>query len=196
MRVSSTGQQSSKIMAFQRTLRRCSRITNYDTFLSTRSKARRPSAIRALQPLLSEPGMISLGGGMPNPTTFPIQSIKVTLSNDNDDVEPSTFTLENQSLDDVLQYSGTRGTIPLLQHLNELQSNEHGNIQPKPFEICVTTGSQDALSKAFDLFTGKNHFFLFQCMYYTIPNTKCYIYFNQPMNFFFVFLFFTTNPNP
>ena len=180
-------------MAFQRTLLRCSRITNYDAFLSTRSKARRPSAIRALQPLLSEPGMISLGGGMPNPTTFPIQSIKVTLSNDNDDVEPSTFTLENQSLDDVLQYSGTRGTIPLLQHLNELQSNEHGNIQPKPFEICVTTGSQDALSKAFDLFTGKNHIFYFNLYIYHTKYQVLYI-FNQPMSYFFFISFFTTNP--
>ena len=28
-------------------------------------------------------------------------------------------------------------------------------VQPEPFEICVTTGSQDALTKAFDLFTGE-----------------------------------------
>jgi len=33
-------------------------ITDYDRFLSKRSKARKPSAIRALQPLIALPGMV------------------------------------------------------------------------------------------------------------------------------------------
>jgi len=33
-------------------------ITDYDKFLSNRSKARKPSAIRALQPLIALPGMV------------------------------------------------------------------------------------------------------------------------------------------
>jgi len=132
----------------RRSLPRFAKIINYDTFLSTRSRARMPSAIRSLQPLLAEPGMISLGGGMPNPTTFPIKSIQVELT------DGGKFELQGESLENVLQYSGTRGMNPLLDHLHSLQTKEHGFAQPEPFEICVTTGSQDALSKAFDLFTG------------------------------------------
>jgi len=33
-------------------------ITDYDKYLSRRSKARKPSAIRALQPLIALPGMV------------------------------------------------------------------------------------------------------------------------------------------
>ncbi len=46
---------------------------DYESFLTRRSKARKPSAIRALQPLLRIPGMISLGGGFPNPSSFPFE---------------------------------------------------------------------------------------------------------------------------
>jgi len=145
-----------------RTLPRLAKVTSYDAFLSQRSRARKPSAIRALQPLLAEPGMISLGGGMPNPSTFPFDSIRVTLSSsatttsstDSNTKSGNEFELKGQALEDILQYSGTRGINTLLPHLFDLQSSEHGRVQPKPFEICVTTGSQDALSKAFDLFTG------------------------------------------
>jgi hypothetical protein len=52
---------------------------NYEALFTKRSAARKPSAIRALQPLISLPGMISLGGGMPNPSTFPFASIDVKL---------------------------------------------------------------------------------------------------------------------
>lgn len=52
---------------------------DYESYLTARSLGRKPSPIRALQPLLSIPGMISLGGGMPNPATFPFASVDVTL---------------------------------------------------------------------------------------------------------------------
>ena len=119
---------------------------DYDTYLSARSRARRPSAIRALQPLLAEPGMISLGGGMPNKATFPFTSLKVST-------DSGEFELTGGDLEAVLQYSGTRGLGSLLPHLQNIQEVEHGASTPEPYEICVSTGSQDALSKAFDLFT-------------------------------------------
>ncbi len=148
-------------------------VPDYDAYLSERSRARQPSAIRALQPLLSEPGMISLGGGMPNPETFPFDEISVEIRGnssdrggadeseilDHDSASASgpglgSFTLRGSTLDAVLQYSNTRGLPGLVSHLSALQRREHGSAQPEPFEICVTTGSQDALTKAFDLFTG------------------------------------------
>jgi kynurenine/2-aminoadipate aminotransferase len=123
------------------------RPVDYESYLSARSKARRPSAIRALQPLLAEPGMISLGGGMPNKATFPFESISVGLKGG------GTFELDGDDLVEVLQYSGTRGLGSLIPHLVDIQTAEHGTVTPQPHEICVSTGSQDGLSKAFDLFT-------------------------------------------
>lgn len=121
---------------------------DYDSYLSARSLRRRPSAIRALQPLLAEPGMISLGGGMPNKETFPFESITVGLKGG------GSFELAGADLEAVLQYSGTRGLGSLMPHLEAIQQAEHGTgVTPEPYEICVSTGSQDALSKAFDLFT-------------------------------------------
>ena len=132
----------------------------YADYLSERSRARQPSAIRALQPLLAEPGMISLGGGMPNPETFPFDEISVGIRGGGDLAEGAdsgngTFTLRDAALESVLQYSSTRGLPSLVAHLEALQRREHGSVQPEPFQICVTTGSQDALTKAFDLFTGR-----------------------------------------
>jgi len=55
-------------------------------------------------------------------------------------------------LEEVLQYSGTRGLKALCPHLMGIQRTDHGS-SPRPFEMCVKTGSQDGLIKAFDLFT-------------------------------------------
>ena len=55
------------------------RRISYDQYISKRSLLRRPSAIRELQPLLTIPGMISLGGGMPNKEMFPFQRITAEL---------------------------------------------------------------------------------------------------------------------
>ena len=68
-------------------LRRCLSATatsppvhvDYDSFLSRTATRRRESAIRALMPLMNEPGMISLHGGMPNASTFPFQSCAFAL---------------------------------------------------------------------------------------------------------------------
>ena len=43
-------------------------------YLSPYGARREPSALRALVPIMAIPGMISLGGGMPNPHLFPFES--------------------------------------------------------------------------------------------------------------------------
>ena len=52
---------------------------NYENFLSERAKRRNPSAIRQLLPLTKIEGMISLGGGMPNPSLFPIKGMSLVI---------------------------------------------------------------------------------------------------------------------
>ena len=98
-------------------------------------------AVRALQPLVAQPGMISLGGGMPNPSTFPFTKITASLR------DGSEIELGGARLEASLQYSPTLGLPSLRAHLQALQEAEHGVTGR---QVCVTTGSADALSKAFD----------------------------------------------
>lgn len=114
----------------------------YEDFFSKQSAARHPSPIRALQPLVRLPGMISLGGGMPNPETFPFEC--ATFKVKGDDAE---LVLEGDALREALQYSPTPGIPSLHGWLCDLQRREHS--LDGDFSLCVSTGSQDALSKAF-----------------------------------------------
>jgi len=121
-------------------------VGSYDAYLSARSAARQPSAIRALQPLLSIPGMISLGGGMPNMATFPFKSFTAEL------VDGTRLELSGPAaLTEALQYSASGGIPRMVKHLQRLQLEEHAPPSGEA-RLCITTGSQDALSKAFDMF--------------------------------------------
>lgn len=118
---------------------------DHESFLTAKSKRRKPSPIRALQPLVSQPGMISLGGGMPNTETFPFASLQLNLKSG------KQLTLDTDRLHEALQYSPTPGLPSLLAALRRLQLREHTSSRESDFDITVTTGSQDGLSKAFDM---------------------------------------------
>jgi len=120
-------------------------IAQYMTALNAR---RQPSAIRSLMPLLQLPGMISLGGGLPNPALFPFKQLSFSLA------DGTNLSLTEQELNAALQYSPTPGLPVLLQQLRELQEREHSPPLPfgeKGWTVSVSTGSSDALYKAFDL---------------------------------------------
>lgn len=118
---------------------------NYKRFLSRTALRRKPSAIRALQPLTQIPGMISLAGGMPNPNTFPIQSMTMTLK------DGSKIEL-NEDISKALQYSPTAGLNELIQPLKALQLHVHGTNDNHSSEwgILVSNGSQSGLAKCFE----------------------------------------------
>jgi len=148
-------------------------ITDYDKYLSRRSKARKPSAIRALQPLIALPGMISLGGGLPHPSTFPILDMSFTLTNGD------TLTISDIEMRRALQYSNTNGLPDLIEWLKQLQIEEH---KPKyDFDICIGNGSQDVLSKAFEMLLNEGDSILIEKPAYTGA-----LAFLRPMNLNFV----------
>jgi hypothetical protein len=76
-------------------------VKDYEYFLSERGKRRKPSPIRALQPLMALPGMISLGGGLPNPSMFPFVKMEVGLKSG------ETVEISGKLLNDALQYSAS-----------------------------------------------------------------------------------------
>lgn len=118
---------------------------NYSKFLTRVSAARQPSAIRSLQPLTLIPGMISLGGGLPNPGTFPFSKIEVSLN-----TGEGPLCIDGAELKAALQYAPTEGLPSFVEWVNSYIRKFH-RPQIKDWSICVSTGSQDALSKAFEM---------------------------------------------
>ncbi|KAL9186804.1 hypothetical protein ACHAXT_010524 [Thalassiosira profunda] len=92
--------------------------------------------------------MISLGGGMPNAATFPFEKISVQCRG-----TEAKLTLEGKSLEEALQYSPTPGLPALNALLWERQVEEHNPPECTGIEraLTITQGSQDGLSKAFDM---------------------------------------------
>lgn len=137
----------------------CQKITDFSSYLTAESLRRKPSAIRALQPLLKVPGMISLGGGIPNDATFPISSIKFNLASVNGDNDKQ-IELSSEEVKSALQYGPTTGHVSLLNWFYELQFKEHNphyekqdapNLSEEGLSMSLFNGSQDALEKAFDM---------------------------------------------
>eukprot|EP00742_Colponemidia_sp_Colp-10_P001881 GILJ01002012.1.p1 GENE.GILJ01002012.1~~GILJ01002012.1.p1 ORF type:complete len:434 (-),score=58.33 GILJ01002012.1:163-1464(-) len=122
---------------------------DYDSFITPLAKRRPPSAIRSLEPLMSIPGMISLGGGLPNPAAFPISGFTIKLK------EGEPIELTPSQVVAALQYSSTRGYGELLEWLKRHQIETHS---PKytGWDTIVTVGSQDGLARAFDTLLDQN----------------------------------------
>jgi len=117
-------------------------VVDHHSFLSQPAKERKSSPIRALQPLLKTPGLISLGGGLPAPNLFPIASVSFKLK------DGFELILAEKQLDEALQYSPSYGLEGLVSALKTHQNRIHSPLYTD-WEILVTNGSQDALSKAF-----------------------------------------------
>jgi len=130
------------------------KITNYTAFFSKRSLRRKPSAIRELQPLVRLPGMISLGGGMPNPQLFPIDKVNLTLK------DGTNLAICGEDLDKALQYSPSYGLPEFTNWIKQQQEREHKlkSSTIPDWDVLVTTGSQDGLSKTFDLLLNEGEY--------------------------------------
>ena len=141
---------------------------DYDNFLCSLAKRRKPSAIRSLQPLVSLPGMISLGGGMPNPSLFPFQSLDLRLK------DGTVLQCTEDEVKLALQYSPTPGLPELCQRIKTMLIHEHLQIsfsnsnqktehheweetmkekhsRRERLEVAIVPGSQDGLAKIFDM---------------------------------------------
>src|SRR5688572_19800862 len=100
--------------------------------LSADARNFRPSAIRALAPLINDPRVISFAGGAPNPATFPAEKI----------AECAAQAAEHRR-NIALQYGPTRG-LPGLREIIVGICRRRG-IECLPANIIVTVGSQQAL---------------------------------------------------
>ncbi|EFA84232.1 hypothetical protein PPL_03309 [Heterostelium album PN500] len=123
-------------------------IEDYTPFLSSRAARRRPSPLRELVKYATNPEIISLGGGLPNPKTFPFKSFKFELK------DGTSIDIEGSNLETALQYTPTYGIPSFIKCLKDLQKRIHNlpesNTSGQEWEIEITTGSQEALALAIE----------------------------------------------
>ncbi|XP_034627182.1 kynurenine/alpha-aminoadipate aminotransferase, mitochondrial-like isoform X2 [Trachemys scripta elegans] len=125
---------------------------DYSQFLSVVSAAREENLIEVTGSLAQKnPSVIMISGGMPNPNYFPFKTASFTLE------DGTTIEIGEALMKRALQYSSTKGIPEFLSWLKDLQMSLHDPPTAKyspdqgQMEICVTTGSQDGLSKVFDM---------------------------------------------
>lgn len=102
------------------------------TFSSMLSEMK-PSEIRELLKMANTKGMISFGGGMPDPATFPVEDLESIMADIFKNFSASAF-----------QYGVTQGIKPLREQIRRLVK-ETENIDCTEDQINVTSGSQQAL---------------------------------------------------
>ncbi len=110
---------------------------NIESLLATRTSHIKASAIRELLKIATNPGMISLGGGLPSPESFPLALI-----------EELTDKVLKKYGSAALQYDLTEGFIPLRKALIDYCKSI--GITAGMEHIYITSGSQgflDSLGK-------------------------------------------------
>ncbi len=106
---------------------------NYEELFTERAHRSKSSVIRELLRLGSQPGIISLGGGMPDPALFPVKLFKECMD----------IALEDRP-HISLQYGETAGFRPLREELVKMSEKEGIN-GLDPENILVTSGSQQGI---------------------------------------------------
>ncbi|MFH1195584.1 MAG: PLP-dependent aminotransferase family protein [bacterium] len=110
---------------------------NYEKLFAERTSNMRASAIRELLKVAANPGMISLGGGLPSPDSFPM-----------DLIPELTEKVIAKYGSTALQYDMTEGFLPLRKALIEYCKEKGVNAELSNLQI--TSGSQgflDAIAK-------------------------------------------------
>ena len=105
---------------------------NIQNILSDNAKSMRRSAIRDLLSVANRPEVISFAGGFPNPSTFPVEDLKVIMQE----------VLEKESIS-ALQYGPTEGNGKLREILAARYRAEGLDITKD--NVLITTSSQQAI---------------------------------------------------
>lgn len=106
--------------------------------LARRAQDRQPSPIRELMPYLAVPGMISLGGGYPNPETFAFRAFSLQFKSGRQVV------LADKEAVTACQYGPTPGHGGLLSSVLSWQRHKDG-MDLSQDQVMMLTGSQEGL---------------------------------------------------
>lgn len=101
------------------------------------------SFVREILKVTENPEIISFGGGLPNPQSFPVDSISKAVNQ-----------LLTENGPDALQYSTTEGYSPLREYIAQRYSLQGLSVNAD--EILITNGSQQCLDLVGKIFLDKN----------------------------------------
>ncbi|KAL6858596.1 pyridoxal phosphate-dependent transferase [Trichoderma novae-zelandiae] len=146
------------------------RAKRWDDHLSAESKSREPCSLKQAAKHLKQPGLISLGGGLPSSELFPLDELNMKVAMPPDFSEKATASHGQQVTIGKYDVRDRDGTYDLSIALNYGQSTgsaqmvrfltEHTEIVCKPpyadWRICQTIGSTGALEQALRMFLDKN----------------------------------------
>ncbi|HUR61404.1 MAG TPA: PLP-dependent aminotransferase family protein [Candidatus Thermoplasmatota archaeon] len=105
---------------------------DFGKLYSERTHAMKASEIRELLKLTEKPNIISFAGGLPNPTTFPVQEI-----------EEATHRVLRDHSKSALQYSTTEGVTVLREAVADHLRADGMRVHPD--QVLITNGSQQGL---------------------------------------------------
>ncbi|KAL9097366.1 MAG: hypothetical protein Q9163_006351 [Psora crenata] len=150
------------------------RAKRWDHRLSEESRARKPSSLKGATKFLANPGMISLGGGLPSSQYFPVERIDVKVPRVPHFTEEETKALgviqeigkhdiaEGKGIYDLhvaLNYAMATGSAQMLRFLTE-----HTEIVHHPpyqdWQCTMTVGSTSALELAYRMFLTRGDYIL------------------------------------
>jgi 2-aminoadipate transaminase len=107
-------------------------IKDPSVFYSKNARGMKRSEIRELLKVTRQPDVISFGGGLPSPETFPVKDLE--------DIACQTLQQKGAT---ALQYGPTEGEWILREELAKWMAREKPSIKPE--NILVTSGSQQGL---------------------------------------------------
>ncbi|GAO50738.1 L-kynurenine/alpha-aminoadipate aminotransferase [Saitoella complicata NRRL Y-17804] len=153
---------------------------DWTSHLSTESKTRKASPLKSSFKYLSNPGLISLGGGLPTPAYFPFESISAKVATVGKFSEEETLTSGTTmsvpkydksagayDLARALQYGSGSGSPELLEFLT--QHTEMIHHPPYADWKCVmTAGNTSALATCYRMLMNRGDFLLME--EYTFPS--------------------------
>lgn len=105
---------------------------NFENLLADRTEKMGANAIREILKVVSQPGMVSLAGGIPAPESFPMEIMSELVGSVMEKYGPSAF-----------QYDPTEGFTPLREVLTDYLRDKE--VTASFDEIIVASGSQGIL---------------------------------------------------
>jgi 2-aminoadipate transaminase len=125
-------------------------MANVEGLFSRRARGMRGSDIRDAFRLTEQPGLISLAGGFPDETGFPL-----------DQVRELTGALAERDGGLIFQYGPTEGLFPLRQRVAGLMGQL--GVATHPTQVLLTGGSQQALDLIGRVFLDPGDVVLAEC---------------------------------
>jgi len=118
-------------------------VSDLQQIFSDSAKNMKRSAIREILKLTQKPEVISFGGGLPSPESFPVKDLKAIVNELLDEDGPG-----------ALQYGATEGVMELRQVMLERYQKEGFNIELE--NLSITTSSQQGLYLLGKIFLDKD----------------------------------------